>query len=326
MKANLHLHSCFSDGSSWPEEIALTARQLGLELVAVTDHDTMGGTRIFMEACETAGIQAVPACEIDINDPEIDYKSELLAYFPAITHASELAQLPAYDTKQDSAHGKAPDAGKIPATMAMLEKTLSERRKRFEYYLYWVRTIFRRDDLVLADALKEKLGERGLSDPSIPAWISWSKVDLFLYLKARGLIPIYMTYKAFKREWFVPGRFPKYKLPKPGIRQVAETVHRDGGFAVVPHIGHLWDDDIEAMEKDRKKVKRLLEFFKTANIDGIEMYWYSGKKKSDAINSFIRELAEPMGFFCTYGSDCHGPGTDKLTIDRFSGDFPGFRV
>lgn len=306
MKANLHLHSCFSDGSSWPEEIALTASRLGLELIALTDHDTMGGTRIFMEACEASGIQAVPACEIDINDPEIDYKSELLAYFPAIVQSSELAQL--------------------PSTLAMLEKTLSERRKRLEYYLYWARTIFRRDDLVLADVLKEKLGQRGLSDPSIASIISWSKVDLFLYLKARGLIPIYMTYKAFKREWFVPGRFPKYKLPKPGIRQVAETIHRDGGFAVVPHIGHLWDDDIEKMEKDKKKVKCLLEFFKTASIDGIEMYWYSGKKKSDAINSFIRELAEPMGFLFTYGSDCHGPGTDKLTIDRFSGDFPGFSV
>lgn len=306
MKANLHLHSCFSDGSSWPDEIAVTAGQLGLELVAVTDHDTMGGTGILMEACQAAGIQAVPACEIDINDPEIDYKSELLAYFPAIAHSSELAQL--------------------SATMTMLEKALSERRKRLEYYLYWARTIFRRDDLVLNDVLQVKLGQRGRSDPCIAALISWSKVDLFLYLKARGLIPIYMTYKAFKREWFVPGRFPKYKLPKPGIRHVAETIHRDGGFVVVPHIGHLWDDNIDAMEKDKKKVKRLLEFFKAANIDGIEMYWYSGKNKSDVINSFIREMAEPMGFLFTYGSDCHGPGTDKLTIDRFSGDFTGFRV
>lgn len=306
MKANLHLHSCFSDGSSWPDEIALSAGQLGLEMVAVTDHDTMGGTQAFMDACEAAGIRAIPACEIDISDSEIDYKSELLAYFPRVIHSSDLSQL--------------------AATRGMLEITLSERRKRLEYYLYWARTIFRRDDLVLVDVLKQKLGQRGLSDAAIAPVVSWSKVDLFLYLKARGLIPIYMTYKAFKREWFVPGRFPKYKLPKPGIRQVAETVHRDGGVVVVPHFGHLWDDDIEAMEKDQKKVLRLLEFFKSAGVDGIEMYWYSGKKKSEAINTFIRELAEPMGFLLTYGSDCHGPGTDKYTIDRYSGDFPGFGI
>jgi len=43
MKANLHLHSRLSDGTEWPADLAVRAYQSGLEWVALTDHDTLGG-------------------------------------------------------------------------------------------------------------------------------------------------------------------------------------------------------------------------------------------------------------------------------------------
>jgi predicted metal-dependent phosphoesterase TrpH len=41
MRTDLHLHSRYSDGSEWPEAIAARAAGLGLECVALTDHDSM---------------------------------------------------------------------------------------------------------------------------------------------------------------------------------------------------------------------------------------------------------------------------------------------
>ncbi|TXT51157.1 MAG: PHP domain-containing protein, partial [Spirochaetes bacterium] len=59
MNANLHLHSRFSDGSQWPEEIALAAARQKLEMAALTDHDTLGGTERFLAECAKLGIQGI---------------------------------------------------------------------------------------------------------------------------------------------------------------------------------------------------------------------------------------------------------------------------
>ena len=300
MNANLHLHSRYSDGSLWPEELALAAARLRLSQVALTDHDTFGGTDRFVSECAILGIEAIPACEIDVSEPHIDYKSEILAYFPDRTrpHRRE--------------------------TNALLEKVLRERLKRLEYYLYWARTIFRRESLDFNDILNDKMAGSLPASESSVSQLSWSKVDFFLYIKNRGLLPIETTYKRFKRDWFAPGRFPKYKLSKPNVVDCVRAIHADGGYAVIPHFGHLWNDDLDGMKLDEQRLRFWLGYFRSCGVDGVELYWYSGKKRSQDINDFIVKIASPMDFFFTFGSDCHGPGTDKYTIDKFSGDFQGF--
>ena len=300
MDANLHLHSRFSDGSSWPEDIALDAAGRNLAMVALTDHDTLGGSDRFAAECGRLGLKAVCACEIDVIEPEIDYRSEILAYFP---------------------HAALKD---MTATRALLADVLKGRRKRLEYYLYWSRTIFRREDLCFEDILKDRLaGAEPLAEAAADS-LSWSKVDLFLYLKARGLLPPKSGYKDFKKDWFVPGRFPKYRLSKPTVAACVEAIHADSGLAVIPHFGHLWNDEAAAMERDAGNFEAKLRHFRARGVDGMELYWYSGKKKTAEINAFVEASAAPLGFFFTYGSDCHGPGTDKYTMDKFSGEFGGF--
>jgi len=300
VNANLHLHSKFSDGSLWPEDIVRGAARLGLDLIALTDHDTMGGSDRFAAECAAQGLSWVSACEIDVADPAVGYKSELLAYFPG-------------KTPQDCA-----------ATGAMLQRVLDERRKRLDYYLYWARTFFKREDLTLEDMIARRKADDDVGGGDELPLLSWSKVDLFLYLRNNKLVPAYINYKIFKKEWMRPGRFPKYKLSKPDTVSCLAAVHADRGFAVIPHIGHLWNDNPEEMERQRPQLEALLGYFKGRGVDGVELYWYSGNKKTRAINELVRGIAGPMGYFFTYGSDCHGPDTDKYTIDKFSGDFPGF--
>lgn len=300
MDANLHLHSRFSDGSSWPEEIALDAARHGLAITALTDHDTLGGADRFVAECGRLGIAAVHACEIDVAEPEIEYKSEILAYFPEAA------------------------SGGCPATKTLLAGVLEGRRKRLEYYLYWSRTIFRREDLCFDDILKDRMAGAAPANEATMATFSWSKVDLFLYLKERGFISPKSGYKDFKKDWFVPGRFPKYRLSKPSAGACVEAIHADSGFAVIPHFGHLWNDDVAAMERDAGNLEAKLRYFRAKGVDGVELYWYSEKKRTEEINAFVTSVAAPLGFFFTYGSDCHGPGTDKYTMDKFSGDFGGF--
>lgn len=61
---DLHMHSCYSkDGEFTPVQLIEIARQRGLDLVALSDHDCMRGIDEMMEAGSRAGIQVIPAIE-----------------------------------------------------------------------------------------------------------------------------------------------------------------------------------------------------------------------------------------------------------------------
>ena len=63
-RADLHMHSTASDGRMDPADLARAAADGGLELVSLTDHDTLAGWRAFEEAAREAAIQCVPGVEI----------------------------------------------------------------------------------------------------------------------------------------------------------------------------------------------------------------------------------------------------------------------
>lgn len=71
--ADLHLHSSFSDGEWSPQEIIKQAKELGLSAVAIADHDTVDAIVNLKEEISTAGIELIPAVEIntDLDDKEI---------------------------------------------------------------------------------------------------------------------------------------------------------------------------------------------------------------------------------------------------------------
>jgi hypothetical protein len=66
-----------------------------------------------------------------------------------------------------------------------------------------------------------------------------------------------------------------------------------------------------------------LSYFASIGAEGVELYHYRCAD-SDKLNRAIKKEAKAMGFFFTYGSDCHGPGSGKDTIADFAGDFAGW--
>jgi len=67
--AELHCHSNFSflDGASHPEELAEEAARLGLEALALTDHDGLYGVVRFAEAARAVGLPTVFGAEIGLT-------------------------------------------------------------------------------------------------------------------------------------------------------------------------------------------------------------------------------------------------------------------
>ena len=70
--AELHAHSAYSflDGSSHPEELVEEAARLGLEAIAITDHDGFYGIVRFAEAAKELGVRTVFGAELSLDARE----------------------------------------------------------------------------------------------------------------------------------------------------------------------------------------------------------------------------------------------------------------
>lgn len=66
--ADLHIHTTASDGQYSPGEVVELAKARGLEAVAVTDHDTLGGLAEAMEAGARRGLRVISGIELSADD------------------------------------------------------------------------------------------------------------------------------------------------------------------------------------------------------------------------------------------------------------------
>lgn len=65
MYADMHMHSTASDGTCTPEQLARMAKEAGVTLLALADHNTMDGTDRMRDACGKLGIVCIDAVELD---------------------------------------------------------------------------------------------------------------------------------------------------------------------------------------------------------------------------------------------------------------------
>lgn len=63
-KVDLHIHSTASDGKFSPSQIVSLAKEKGLEIIALTDHDTFKGYFEARQAGKEQGITVIPGAEI----------------------------------------------------------------------------------------------------------------------------------------------------------------------------------------------------------------------------------------------------------------------
>jgi len=68
MKLDLHIHSTASDGSCTPEEVVERAARGGLDVIALSDHDTTAGVAAAQAAAANHSIEVIPAVEVSSSD------------------------------------------------------------------------------------------------------------------------------------------------------------------------------------------------------------------------------------------------------------------
>ncbi len=75
---DLHLHSTCSDGENPPHKLAWLARIMGLQTIALADHDSISGCRPLYGEATLLGVSAMPAVELSTDRSGL----EILVYFP----------------------------------------------------------------------------------------------------------------------------------------------------------------------------------------------------------------------------------------------------
>ncbi len=94
-RADFHLHSRHSDGILSPAELVAKAAANGVEVMALTDHDTTAGVQAASAAAEIAGVRMIPGVELSADLPN-GGDAHILGYFRTVDDAEFQAQLGRY--------------------------------------------------------------------------------------------------------------------------------------------------------------------------------------------------------------------------------------
>jgi predicted metal-dependent phosphoesterase TrpH len=80
MRADLHVHTTASDGSLTPQELVQRAAELKLDVIAITDHDSVAGIGPALEAAQRyPQLTVIPGVEINTDVPRGEV--HILGYF-----------------------------------------------------------------------------------------------------------------------------------------------------------------------------------------------------------------------------------------------------
>ena len=86
LRFDLQSHSIHSDGALTPTEVVQSAAAAGVELLALTDHDTVSGVTEARAAGKRCAVRVVPAVEISALDDHPAAARELHILGYAIDH------------------------------------------------------------------------------------------------------------------------------------------------------------------------------------------------------------------------------------------------
>ncbi|MBN1176798.1 MAG: PHP domain-containing protein [Dehalococcoidales bacterium] len=216
-EVDLHLHSTASDGRLNPEEIVSRAAELGLKVIALTDHDTVDGVPAALQAAKAFhGLRVIPGVEIstDLADGEahvlgyfIDYASRELGkelerfrnsrQGRALGMVDKLRKL-GMDIDYKHVRELAGDGsiGRPHIARAMMEKGyIATFEEAFDKYLgHGGQAYVPREKMTPEEAVQLILRSQGLPVLAHPFTLN-DPEDMIKKLKAVGLIGVEVYYK-----------------------------------------------------------------------------------------------------------------------------------
>lgn len=230
---DLQSHSTRSDGALAPADVVAAAAEAGVQLLALSDHDTVAGVSDAIAAGERLGVRVVPAIEISAIDDSGRTPRELHILGYLVDHES-------------------------PAFQNALAEFLADRERRTLRMRDALKELgLQLDESELQQRISEgrPIGRPHLAEAALRCEGNASR------LQAEGIDDIGSLIKAY----LIEGR-PAFRLREtPTVAQSIDAIHAAGGVAVWAH--PFWDvsDGEEALE--------MVSRFRDLGIDGVEAFY-----------------------------------------------------
>jgi 3',5'-nucleoside bisphosphate phosphatase len=230
---DLQSHSTFSDGELRPVPVVELAARAGVELLALTDHDTVGGVSEALAAGDRHGVRVIPAVEISAIDADSTPPRELHVLGYAIDHTNPILQRELAEFLSDRERRTL----RMAAALHGLGFELDERQ------------------------ISARVGAgKPIGRPHLAAAVL-SHAANAQRLQAEGIDDV----GSFIEAYLVEGR-PAFRIREtPSIVQAIAAIHEAGGLAVWAH--PFWD------MSDPGQVLARLDAFRALSIDGVEAFY-----------------------------------------------------
>jgi 3',5'-nucleoside bisphosphate phosphatase len=266
---DLHTHSNASDGDFSPAQLLREAQKRGVTVLALTDHDTLGGLEDAQKEADAVGVRFIPGIEISIN-----WKRG--AGVCGLGHGGEMHLL-GLGIKTPS-----------PAFLSAISELSRRREERNREILDNMNA------LGIEASWDDILAEAGLANPAGASIRSLSigRPHFASFLVKRKIVR--NRDQAFTR-YLKPGK-PLF-VPKVGLLfdQAAVLIRESGGIPVLAHPMSLY----VAWGSLPDLVKEL----KNQGLMGIEAWHPIAKAKACRR---LEEMGKGLGLRITEGSDFHG--------------------
>lgn len=230
---DLQSHSTRSDGTLEPAEVVAAAAQAGVELLALSDHDTVAGVSDALAAGTQHGLRVVPAVEISALDDGGTEPRELHILGYLIDHENEVFT-------------------------NLLQEFLGDRERRtLRMRDALVEVGFELDEAEIQQRIAQgrPIGRPHLANAVLGAPANAERLSREGIEDIGGLI----------RAYLIEGK-PAFRLREtPTVSQAIEAIHAAGGVAVWAH--PFWD------LSDPQETIQSVERFRAAGIDGVEAFY-----------------------------------------------------
>jgi 3',5'-nucleoside bisphosphate phosphatase len=243
IRFDLQSHSTHSDGALEAAEVVERAARAGVELLALSDHDTVSGVAEALRAGERYGVKVLPAVEISAVDADGEAPRELHILGYLIDHAGA-------------------------ALTARLAEFLADREQRTLRMAAALQELgFELDEAQLQERVaagkpigRPHLAEAVLSAPANAARLTDEQID-----DIGSLI----------RGYLIEGK-PAFRLREtPTVAEAVAAIHEAGGVAVWAH--PFWDIP------DPGEVLATIDRFRALGIDGIEAFYVTHTREQTTL-------------------------------------------
>ncbi len=230
---DLQSHSTNSDGVLSASEVVARAAAAGVELLALSDHDTIAGVAEAIGAGEEHGVRVVPAVEISAVDDGASEPRELHVLGYRIDHTG-------------------------PPMTARLDEFLADREKR----TLRMRDALREVGLDLDEGeIEQRIAEgKPIGRPHLAEAVLRAPANAER-LAAESIDDV----GSLIRGYLIEGK-PAFRLRQtPTVEESIDAIHEAGGVAVWAH--PFWDIS------DPEEVVASLERFRALGVDGVEAFY-----------------------------------------------------